>query len=57
LCIKFTGGVILTSVAAILPALNEEIAIGSMVLLVKKYVDRVIVIDDGSHDRTTCVAT
>jgi glycosyltransferase involved in cell wall biosynthesis len=47
----------LTTVAAILPALDEEIAIGSMVLLVKKYVDRVIVVDDGSHDRTTCVAT
>jgi glycosyltransferase involved in cell wall biosynthesis len=54
---EFGGGSMLSRTVAVLPAFNEEIAIGSMVLLVKKYVDRVIVVDDGSHDRTTCVAT
>ena len=35
-------------ITAILPAFNEESAIGSVVLRAKKYVDRVIVVDDGS---------
>nr|WP_321352434.1 glycosyltransferase family 2 protein [uncultured Methanoregula sp.] len=42
---------------AVIPAYNEQIALGSVVLLVKKYVDRVIVVDDGSKDRTSEVAT
>ena len=43
------------SIVAI-PAYNEEIAIGSVVARAKKYVDDVIVIDDGSDDRTAEVA-
>jgi len=44
------------AVTAILPAYNEEVSIGSMVLRTKQYADRVIVIDDGSTDRTAEVA-
>ena len=36
-----------------IPAFNEEIAIGSLVLRSRDYVDRVLVIDDGSTDRTS----
>lgn len=43
-------------ITAILPAFNEEVAIGSIVLRTKQYADRVIVIDDGSSDRTADVA-
>jgi len=39
-------------VTAIIPAYNEQISIGSMVLKTKQYVDRVIVVDDGSTDKT-----
>ncbi len=38
------------------PALNEEIAIGSIILRLLKYTDRLIVIDDGSTDRTAEIA-
>jgi len=41
---------------AVLPAYNEELVIGSVVLRTRQYVDRVIVVDDGSSDRTTEVA-
>jgi glycosyltransferase involved in cell wall biosynthesis len=50
------GGLIMASVTAILPAFNEEVAIGSVVLRARKYADRVIVVDDGSSDRTAEVA-
>jgi glycosyltransferase involved in cell wall biosynthesis len=40
-----------------IPAFNEEIAIGSVALRSKKYADEVIVIDDGSKDRTAEIAT
>lgn len=43
-------------IVAVLPAFNEEIAIGSVVLRTRQYADRVIVIDDGSTDRTAQVA-
>lgn len=46
----------MSGITAILPAYNEEISIGSVVLNTRKYVDRVIVVDDGSHDRTLEVA-
>lgn len=45
-----------SGITAILPAYNEEVSIGSVVLRTKQYVDRVIVIDDGSSDRTAEVA-
>lgn len=43
-------------IAAILPAYNEEVSIGSVVLSTRQYVDRVVVVDDGSHDRTSELA-
>jgi glycosyltransferase involved in cell wall biosynthesis len=39
-----------------IPALNEEIAIGSITLRSLKYADGVVVIDDGSTDRTAEIA-
>ena len=39
-----------------MPAYNEELLIGSVVLRTKEFVDRVIVVDDGSSDRTSEVA-
>ena len=38
---------------AIIPAYNEEVAIASIVKRSLRYVDRVIVVDDGSTDRTS----
>jgi glycosyltransferase involved in cell wall biosynthesis len=43
-------------IVAAIPAYDEEIAIGSVVLRAKKYVDAVIVIDDGSSDATSLIA-
>lgn len=43
-------------VVVAVPALNEEVAIGSMVLGAKNYVDQVVVVDDGSTDRTAELA-
>ena len=43
-------------VTAVLPAFNEEVSIGSIVLLTRLYADKVIVIDDGSSDRTAEIA-
>jgi len=39
-------------IIAVIPACNEEKSVGKVVADVKKYVDRVIVIDDGSIDST-----
>jgi glycosyltransferase involved in cell wall biosynthesis len=44
------------TITAILPALNEEVSIGSMVLHARQHVDHVVVIDDGSTDRTYEIA-
>lgn len=41
---------------AIIPALNEEDSIGSVLEGVKKYVDEIIVVDDGSIDKTAEIA-
>lgn len=41
---------------AIIPAYNEERFIGSVVLKAKRYVDRVIVVDDGSTDDAAEIA-
>ncbi len=43
-------------ILAIIPAHNEEITIGSVVLQVKEHVDHVIVVNDGSTDKTAAVA-
>ena len=39
----------------IIPAYNEELTVGSVVALARKYGD-VLVVDDGSHDRTSEIA-
>lgn len=41
---------------AIIPAYNEEVALGSIILRTLEYVDQVIVIDDGSSDKTSKIA-
>jgi glycosyltransferase involved in cell wall biosynthesis len=41
---------------AIIPAYKEELALGSVILRTLKYVDKVIVVDDGSSDKTEEVA-
>ncbi len=46
----------MVSITAILPAYNEDVSIGSVVLRTRQYVDRIIVVDDGSHDRTAELA-
>lgn len=43
-------------VTVILPAFNEEVSIGSIVLLARHYADHVVVVDDGSSDRTAEIA-
>ncbi|MBK9121850.1 MAG: glycosyltransferase family 2 protein [Chloroflexi bacterium] len=43
-------------VVAVIPAYNEERFIGSVVLLTRNYVDAVVVVDDGSSDRTAQIA-
>lgn len=43
-------------ITALLPAYNEEVSIGSVVLRTRQFADRVIVVDDGSLDRTAEVA-
>jgi glycosyltransferase involved in cell wall biosynthesis len=39
-----------------IPCYNEEIAIGSILIRASKYADRIVVIDDGSTDRTAEIA-
>lgn len=43
-------------ITAIIPAYNEQVSIGSVVLKTKMFVDRVIVVDDGSIDKTSKIA-
>ena len=43
-------------VIAAMPAYNEERSIAKMVLGCKKYVDQVVVVDDGSSDATASIA-
>lgn len=45
------------SVVAVIPAYNEERFIGSVVLSARNYCDVVIVVDDGSLDRTAALAS
>jgi len=44
------------TVVAGIPCFNEELSIGSVVVKARKFVDKVIVIDDGSTDATAEVA-
>jgi glycosyltransferase involved in cell wall biosynthesis len=44
------------NIIVILPAYNEEVSVGSIVLLTRFYADHVIVVDDGSADRTAEIA-
>ena len=46
----------LSKVIVGIPCYNEEVAIGSLVLRAFQYADKVVVIDDGSTDKTTQVA-
>ncbi|WP_201786418.1 glycosyltransferase family 2 protein [Methanoculleus horonobensis] len=43
----------LSPFAVVAPAYNEALVIGSIVLQAKRHADRVIVVDDGSADRTS----
>lgn len=43
-------------IVACIPAFNEERTIGKVVLLTQKYVDKIIVCDDGSNDMTGEIA-
>ena len=46
----------MNNVWAVIPAYNEQGNIGNVVKKTKKYVDKVIVVDDGSRDKTREVA-
>ncbi|WP_440945528.1 glycosyltransferase family 2 protein [Methanosarcina sp. T3] len=46
----------LSEIAVILPAFNREVEIGTVVLIAKRYADRVIVMDNGSSDQCAEVA-
>ncbi len=50
------GATLSGKVVAVVPAYNEELAIGSVVLETRKHVAEVIVVDDGSTDRTGEIA-
>jgi len=43
-------------VIAVIPAFNEEKRIGNIILKTRKYADKVIVVDDGSIDKTSEVS-
>jgi glycosyltransferase involved in cell wall biosynthesis len=45
-----------SGIAVIVPAFNEEVSIGSVMLRTKCYADQMIVVDNGSSDRTAEVA-
>ncbi len=53
--ISLPGGVLI-KITAIIPAYNEEKTIGSVVLGTRQRVLRVIVVDDGSQDKTAEIA-
>ena len=43
----------LKNVMMTIPAYNEKVAIGSVVLRARRHADKVVVVDDGSDDRIT----
>ncbi|PWR71782.1 glycosyltransferase family 2 protein [Methanospirillum stamsii] len=43
-------------IIAVIPAFNEELTIGMVVMLSLKHVGKVVVVDDGSSDRTSEIA-
>ncbi|MEW6009797.1 MAG: dolichyl-phosphate mannose synthase [Methanobacterium sp.] len=43
-------------IAVILPAYNEEVALGSIILRAQQHAQKIIVVDDGSTDKTSEVA-
>ncbi len=45
-----------SGVVVAIPTYNEEVAIASLVLAAREYADKVVVIDDGSSDRTVELA-
>jgi glycosyltransferase involved in cell wall biosynthesis len=45
------------TVVVVIPAYNEELVIGSVVLRSRRYADTVIVVDDGSKDNTAEIAS
>jgi glycosyltransferase involved in cell wall biosynthesis len=47
---------IFAGVVAIIPAYDEARYIGSVVLMTRRFVETVIVVDDGSHDETAQIA-
>lgn len=47
----------MSGITAILPAFNENISIGSVILRTRPLVDRMIVVDDGSSDATAEIAS
>jgi glycosyltransferase involved in cell wall biosynthesis len=46
----------LQNVAVVIPAFNEALVIGSIVIQTLRYVTKVIVVDDGSKDNTATIA-
>jgi glycosyltransferase involved in cell wall biosynthesis len=46
----------MAKITAIMPAYNEELCISGIILGSKKYVDKIIVVDDGSTDNTAEIA-
>jgi glycosyltransferase involved in cell wall biosynthesis len=46
----------MTKTIVLIPAYNEEVAIGSVVLKTRSHVDEVFVVDDGSCDSTAVIA-
>ena len=46
----------LQNVAVVIPAFNEALVIGSIVIQTLRYVPKVIVVDDGSKDNTATIA-
>lgn len=46
----------MSRITALIPAYNEELSIGSVVISTNNYVDQIIVVDDGSADKTADIA-